>query len=101
MLYQSNQFFKKFSISDAAIAYKKPRSTIMKYIRSGDLELDYYKQIDYSQLVKVFGELSTPVKDERDEQIQKLKDEVKYLRGQLNVLKNTVNNSEFSFQVIR
>lgn len=83
MLYQSNQFFKKFSISDAAIAYKKPRSTIMKYIRSGDLQLDYYKLIDYSQLVRVFGELSIPLKDERDEQIQKLKDEIEYLKGEL------------------
>lgn len=87
MLYQSNQFFKKFSISDAAIAYKKPRSTIMKYIRSGDLQLDYYKLIDYSQLVRVFGELSIPLKDERDEQIQKLKDEIEYLKGELVFLK--------------
>lgn len=99
MLYQSNQFLKKFSISDAAIAYKKPRSTIMKYIKSGDLQLDYYKLIDYSQLVKLFGELSVPVKDEKDEQIQKLKNEIKYLQGQLSLLNAGTTAEDFHFSV--
>jgi hypothetical protein len=52
MLSQHHHFFKKFSISDAAIAYKKPRSTILRHIRNGDFELDYNNLIDYSQLVK-------------------------------------------------
>ncbi|MDU1252536.1 MAG: hypothetical protein E6978_19030 [Acinetobacter sp.] len=52
MLGENHHFLKKFSISDAAIAYKKPRSTILKYIKSGDFELDYNKLIEYSQLVR-------------------------------------------------
>jgi hypothetical protein len=58
MLGKNHHFLKKFSISDAAIAYKKPRSTILKYIKSGDFELDYNKLIEYSQLVRKFGELT-------------------------------------------
>lgn len=97
MHHQSNQFFKKFSISDAAIAYKKPRSVIMKYINSGELQLDYYKLIDYSQLVKVFGELASPVKDEKDEQIQKLKNEIMSLRKQMNLLKDHSNTNNYKY----
>ena len=89
MLNNNHHFLKKFSISDAAIAYKIPRSTIMRYIRNGDLELDYYKQIDYSQLVKKFGELTTPIRDERDQQIENLKNEVMQLKRQLQGLLNS------------
>lgn len=86
MLSQHHHFFKKFSISDAAIAYKKPRSTILRHIRNGDFELDYNNLIDYSQLVKKFGELSSPIHDERDQQIEKLKNEIIYLKKQLTFL---------------
>lgn len=72
MLGKNHHFLKKFSISDAAIAYKKPRSTILKYIKSGDFELDYNKLIEYSQLVRKFGELTYPIQDEREQQIKKL-----------------------------
>ncbi|TCB58605.1 hypothetical protein [Acinetobacter terrae] len=89
MLSQQHHFLKKFSISDAAIAYKKPRSTILRHIRNGDFELDYNKLIDYSQLVKKFGELSSPIRDEREEQIQKLKSEIIYLKKQLAFFKYT------------
>jgi hypothetical protein len=99
MLYESNQFFKKFSISDAAIAYQKPRSVILKYIKSGDLQPDYYKLIDYSQLVKVFGELSVPAKDDKEEQIKKLRAEVNYLRDQLKLLKKTIHHDEYHYSI--
>ncbi|MFB6331956.1 hypothetical protein [Acinetobacter variabilis] len=89
MLGKHHHFLKKFSISDAAIAYKKPRSTILKYIKSGDFELDYNKLIEYSQLVKKFGELTYPIQDEREQQIKKLKDEVMHLKKQLNFFKYT------------
>ena len=45
MIGQHHHFLKKFSISDAAIAYRKPRSTILKYIKSGDFELDYNRPL--------------------------------------------------------
>jgi len=87
MISQHHHFLKKFSISDAAIAYRKPRSTILKYIKSGDFELDYNNLIEYSQLVKKFGEISSPIRDERDQQIKKLEDEVMHLKKQLNFFK--------------
>ena len=87
MLSQHHHFLKKLSISDAAIAYRKPRSTILKYIKSGDFELDYNNLIEYSQLVKKFGEISSPIRDERDQQIKKLEDEVMHLKKQLNFFK--------------
>ena len=86
MLGKNHHFLKKFSISDAAIAYKKPRSTILKYIKSGDFELDYNKLIEYSQLVRKFGELTYPIQDEREQQIKKLKDEVMHLKNNLTFL---------------
>lgn len=75
---------KKFSISDAAIAYRKPRCTIMRYVRSGAFELDYNNLIDYSQLVKRFGELSSSIPDEKDQKIQQLKSEISHLKKQMN-----------------
>jgi hypothetical protein len=69
MLGQHHHFLKKLSISDAAIAYRKPRSTILKYIKSGDFELDYNNLIEYSQLVKKLVKL-LPIRDERDQQIE-------------------------------
>jgi hypothetical protein len=42
--------------------------------------------IEYSQLVKKFGEITYPIRDERDQQIKKLKDEVMHLKKQLNFL---------------
>ena len=89
MLSKHHHFLKKFSVSDAAIAYRKPRSTILKYIKSGDFELDYNNLIEYSQLVKKFGEITSPIRDERDQQIKKLKDEVMHLKKQLNFFKYT------------
>lgn len=89
MLGKHHHFLKKFSISDAAIAYRKPRSTILKYIKSGDFELDYNNLIEYSQLVKKLGEITSPIRDERDEQIKKLKDEIMHLKKQLNFFKYT------------
>lgn len=89
MLSKHHHFLKKFSISDAAIAYKKPRSSIVKYIKSGDFKLDYNNLIEYSDLIRKFGELTSPIQDEREQQIKKLKDEVMHLKKQLNFFKYT------------
>ena len=89
MLGKHHHFLKKFSISDAAIAYKKPRSTILKYIKSGDFKLDYNNLIEYSELIRKFGEITSPIQDEREQQIKKLKDEVMHLKKQLNFFKYT------------
>lgn len=100
MLYKSNHFLKKFSISDAAIAYQKPRSVIMKYIKRGQLQLDYYKLIDYHQLIQVFGELSTPIKDEKEDEIYKLRNEIQQLKNELNIISKpkSVESSEYLIQ---
>jgi hypothetical protein len=50
--------------------------------------------IEYSQLVKKFGEISSPIRDERDQQIKKLKDEVMHLKNNLiflNILQSQTN----------
>src|SRR5690606_5402497 len=83
MLGKNHHFLKKFSISDAAIAYKKPRSTILKYIKSGDFELDYNKLIEYSQIDRKFDELTYTIQHKREQQIKKLKDEIMQLKKQL------------------
>lgn len=95
MHYQGTDMLNKFSISDAAIAYNKPRSTIMKYIRNGYLRLDYYKLIEYNQLVDLFGELPTKVIVTREEKIQNLKKEIDELKEQIEKLK-TLDNSDFT-----
>ncbi|EXA56062.1 hypothetical protein J504_3517 [Acinetobacter baumannii 348935] len=47
-------------------------------------------------MVKVFGELASPVRDEKDEQIQKLKNEIMSLRKQMNLLKNHSNSNNYN-----
>ncbi|NAR58642.1 hypothetical protein GPS56_15860 [Acinetobacter haemolyticus] len=42
MLGENHHFLKKFSISDAAIAYKKPRSTILKYLCTRQISQNPY-----------------------------------------------------------
>lgn len=56
----------------------------MRHVRSGAFELDYNNLIDYSQLVKKFGELSSSIPDEKDQKIQQLKTEISYLKKQIN-----------------
>ena len=46
----------KYSVSDAATLYKKSRATIYKDIKNGVLSRDYDGFIDFSELLRVYGE---------------------------------------------
>lgn len=46
----------KYSISDAATLYKKSRATLYKDIKNGILSRDHDGFIDFSELLRVYGE---------------------------------------------
>lgn len=46
----------KYSVSDAAALYKKSRATIYKDIKNGTLSRDHDGSIDFSELLRVYGE---------------------------------------------
>lgn len=46
----------KYSISDAATLYKKSRATIYKDLKNGVLSRDHDGFIDFSELLRVYGE---------------------------------------------
>ena len=46
----------KYSVSDSATLYKKSRATIYKDIKNGVLSRDYDGFIDFSELLRVYGE---------------------------------------------
>lgn len=46
----------KYSVSDAAILYKKSRATLYKDIKNGTLSRDHDGFIDFSELLRVYGE---------------------------------------------
>ena len=46
----------KYSVSDAATLYKKSRATLYKDIKNGALSRDHDGSIDFSELLRVYGE---------------------------------------------
>ena len=46
----------KYSVSDAATLYKKSRATLYKDIKTGVLSRDHDGSIDFSELLRVYGE---------------------------------------------
>jgi len=46
----------KYSVSDAATLYKKSRATLYKDIKNGMLSRDHDGFIDFSELLRVYGE---------------------------------------------
>lgn len=46
----------KYSVSDAATLYKKSRATLYKDIKNGVLSRDHNGFIDFSELLRVYGE---------------------------------------------
>jgi hypothetical protein len=48
----------KYSVSDAATLYKKSRATLYKDIKNGVLSRDHDGSIDFSELLRVYGEPS-------------------------------------------
>ena len=88
----------KYSVSDAATLYKKSRATIYKDIKNGVLSRDHDGSIDFSELLRVYGEpfggkhpkridmspiqnLDTP--EYNDKTVEELKNQIDFLKKQL------------------
>ena len=55
----------KYSVSDAATLYKKSRATLYKDIKNGVLSRDHDGFIDFSELLRVYGEPFTGKQSKR------------------------------------
>ena len=88
----------KYSVSDAATLYKKSRATLYKDIKNGILSRDHNGAIDFSELLRVYGEpfngkhskridtpsiqkLNTP--EYNDNTVVELKNQIDFLKKQL------------------
>ena len=89
----------KYSVSDAATLYKKSRATLYKDIKNGVLSRDHDGSIDFSELLRVYGEpfggkhpkridtspiqnLDTP--EYNDKTVVELKNQIDFLKKQLD-----------------
>lgn len=88
----------KYSVSDAATLYKKSRATLYKDIKNGTLSRDHDGLIDFSELLRVYGEpfhtkqtkridtssiqtLNTP--EYTDKTVVELRNQIDFLKKQL------------------
>ncbi|ENU82084.1 hypothetical protein F975_00007 [Acinetobacter sp. ANC 3789] len=88
----------KYSVSDAATLYKKSRATLYKDIKNGILSRDHDGLIDFSELLRVYGEpfhtkqtkridtspiqtLNTP--EYTDKTVVELRNQIDFLKKQL------------------
>lgn len=88
----------KYSVSNAATLYKKSRATLYKDIKNGTLSRDHDGLIDFSELLRVYGEpfntkqikridtssiqtLNTP--EYTDKTVLELKNQIDFLKKQL------------------
>lgn len=92
----------KLSISDAALLYKKSRATIYKDIKNGNLSRDTSGEIDFSELIRVYGEPKKPKTRKRieDNTIQNTKtseyneNTIQELKNQIHFLKQQLEKAE-------
>ena len=82
----------KYSVSDAATLYKKSRATIYKDIKNGTLSRDHDGSIDFSELLRVYGEPYTGKNTKRinTSQIQE-SNTVEYSENTVVELKNQID----------
>ena len=88
----------KYSVSDAATLYKKSRATLYKDIKNGVLSRDHDGFIDFSELLRVYGEpfsgkqskrLDTPAiqntntPEYNENTVVELKNQIDFLKKQL------------------
>ncbi|OTG91767.1 DNA-binding protein [Acinetobacter sp. ANC 4654] len=88
----------KYSVSDAATLYKKSRATLYKDIKNGVLSRDYDGSIDFSELLRVYGEpfsekyskrintspiQNTNTHEYSDNTVVELKNQIDFLKKQL------------------
>lgn len=88
----------KYSVSDAATLYKKSRATLYKDIKNGTLSRDHDGFIDFSELLRVYGEPFGKKQEKRintspiqnintheytDKTVVELKNQIDFLKKQL------------------
>ncbi|KCZ27714.1 hypothetical protein J812_4337 [Acinetobacter baumannii 25977_9] len=88
----------KYSVSDAATLYKKSRATLYKDIKNGVLSRDHDGSIDFSELLRVYGEPfsgkhakridASPIQNQNtpeytDKTVIELKSQIDFLKKQL------------------
>lgn len=88
----------KYSVSDAATLYKKSRATLYKDIKNGVLSRDHDGSIDFSELLRVYGEpfggtnskrldtsprQNTDIPEYTDSTVVELKNQIDFLKKQL------------------
>ena len=88
----------KYSVSDAATLYKKSRATLYKDIKNGVLSRDHDGYIDFSELLRVYGEpfsskhlkrtdtpriQNTNTPEYNDNTVTELKNQIDFLKKQL------------------
>lgn len=88
----------KYSVSDAATLYKKSRATLYKDIKNGVLSRDHDGSIDFSELLRVYGEpfggtnskrldtsprQNTDTPEYTDSTVVELKNQIDFLKKQL------------------
>lgn len=88
----------KYSVSDAATLYKKSRATLYKDIKNGLLSRDHDGSIDFSELLRVYGEpfsskhlkrtdtsqiQNTNTSEYNDNTVIELKNQIDFLKRQL------------------
>ena len=88
----------KYSVSDAATLYKKSRATLYKDIKNGALSRDHDGFIDFSELLRVYGEPFSGKQSKRidtspiqnvdtpeytDKTVVELKNQIDFLKKQL------------------
>ena len=88
----------KYSVSDAATLYKKSRATLYKDIKNGVLSRDHDGSIDFSELLRAYGEpfstkqskrIDTPsiqntnTLEYNDNTVAELKNQINFLKKQL------------------
>ena len=88
----------KYSVSDAATLYKKSRATLYKDIKNGVLSRDHDGFIDFSELLRVYGEPfgvkqvkridTSPIQNQNtseytDKTVVELKSQIDFLKKQL------------------
>lgn len=110
----------KVSISEAARLTGKSRTTLHRLIKTGELStcsgVRNSKMIDVSELIRVFGDISSPVQNQSKEQvteqrvtvpasadgqvISSLKQEVEHLRTLVSAQESHIDSLKQSLQLL-
>ncbi len=98
----------KYSVSDAATLYKKSRATLYKDIKNGVLSRDHDGFIDFSELLRVYGEPFNGKQSKRidtskiqnldtseyiDKTVVELKNQIDFLKKQLEKAEDRENKA--------